>query len=63
MPSTPIPKVSQPFERALAGIGVTSLEQVAEHTRAELAALHGVGAKGMRMLDEALSANHLTYRD
>ena len=63
MPSTPIPKVSKPFERALAGIGVTSLEQAAEHTRAELAALHGVGAKGMRLLDEALSANNLTYRD
>jgi predicted flap endonuclease-1-like 5' DNA nuclease len=63
MSSTPIPKVSKPFERALAEIGVTSLEQVAKHTRAELSALHGVGPKGMRMLDEALSANHLTYRD
>jgi predicted flap endonuclease-1-like 5' DNA nuclease len=63
MSSTPIPKVSKPFERALTGIGVTSLEQVAEHSRAELAALHGVGAKGMRILDEALAAHDLTYRD
>ena len=63
MSSTPLPAVSKPFERALAGIGVTSLEQVAEHTRAQLAALHGVGAKGMRMLDEAMAANNLDYRD
>jgi hypothetical protein len=40
--------------RALLGAGLSTLEQVATRTEAELLALHGVGPKAVRILGEAL---------
>jgi len=48
------PKISAPATRALAGAGYTSLEQLAGVPRSELAALHGMGPKALRILEEAL---------
>ncbi|MTV24094.1 hypothetical protein FTX61_01465 [Nitriliruptoraceae bacterium ZYF776] len=42
--------------RELAHHGVTSLDRYAERSRAELLAIHGVGPKALRILDEALAA-------
>ena len=50
MPST----IGAPATRALAGVGCTTLEQLAGVPRAELAALHGVGPKALVLLDAAL---------
>ncbi|MEE6261545.1 hypothetical protein [Plantactinospora sonchi] len=55
--------IGGPATRALAGAGITSLAQVAELTGAELAALHGVGPKAVRILREALGATGRTLRD
>jgi predicted flap endonuclease-1-like 5' DNA nuclease len=51
-----LPKIGKPATRALAAVGITRLSQVARKSRAELAALHGVGPKALRILEEALAA-------
>ena len=59
---TAIPKISGPADDALTEVGITTLEQVAEHTEAELLALHGFGPKGIRLLRQALTENGLQFR-
>ncbi|MEZ5377631.1 MAG: hypothetical protein R2733_14090 [Acidimicrobiales bacterium] len=56
MGSTPLPKIGAPATRALASIGVTTLEQVAGRSEQELLALHGFGPRAVRILNEALAA-------
>lgn len=52
-----LPKaIGRPATQALAGAGITTLDQVAVLTEAELLAMHGVGPKAVRILGEALSA-------
>lgn len=48
--------IGRPATRALVSAGITTLAQVAERTEAELMALHGIGPKAIRILEEALSA-------
>lgn len=60
--ATALPFIGAPAARALEGIGVTKLEQLAHHTEKELLALHGVGPKALRILKEAMSANSLTFK-
>jgi hypothetical protein len=53
---TPLPRtIGAPATRALREVGVTSLEQVAARTAAELAAMHGVGPIAITRLREALA--------
>ena len=53
---TALPRtIGAPATRALRGVGVTTLEQVAGHSEAELAALHGVGPIAIARLREALA--------
>lgn len=58
--TTPLPSIGAPATRALEAQGVRRLEDVARWTRAELLALHGVGPKAVRLLEEALNAEGLT---
>ncbi|MGI5269126.1 hypothetical protein ACQEUU_08255 [Nonomuraea sp. CA-218870] len=52
-----LPKaIGRPATRALVGAGITTLDQVARLSDAELGALHGVGPKAVRILREALDA-------
>lgn len=46
--------LSQPALRALAGAGYTRLAQLSRIREADLAKLHGMGPKGVRILREAL---------
>jgi hypothetical protein len=46
--------VSAPATRALRAAGLTTLEQVATRSTAELAAMHGVGPIAIARLQEAL---------
>ncbi|MFG1941875.1 hypothetical protein [Nonomuraea sp. NPDC048826] len=51
-----LPKaIGRPATRALANAGITTLDQVAHLSDAELAALHGVGPKAVRILRETLA--------
>jgi len=46
--------VSQPAIRALASAGYTRLEQLGKARERDLATLHGMGPKALRILGEAL---------
>ena len=48
--------------RELAGHGIASLTQVAEHSTKELLAIHGVGPKAIRILGEALGSKGLDFK-
>ncbi|UOR02321.1 DUF1801 domain-containing protein [Leucobacter allii] len=48
-----LPSIGAPATRALVGIGVTRLSQLAGRTERELLALHGFGPKALRILREA----------
>jgi len=58
---TPLPKVGAPASRALTAAGITSLEDLAGHSAASVAALHGVGPFALGRLREALAAAGLAY--
>ncbi|MGN6032442.1 MAG: hypothetical protein ACTHQE_12350 [Thermomicrobiales bacterium] len=55
--------IGAPARRALAAIGVTTLEQLPAQTAAELLALHGVGPKAIRLLGDQLAERGLAFRD
>jgi predicted flap endonuclease-1-like 5' DNA nuclease len=50
-----LPSIGRPARRALDGLGVTTLDQVARMSERELLAVHGVGPKAVRILSEALA--------
>ena len=56
---TALPRIGAPATRALASIGITSLEDVAGRSTDELLALHGFGPRAIRILTEALAAEGL----
>lgn len=56
------PAIGRPATRALAGAGLSSLEDVARHTESELLAMHGVGPKAIRILGEALGDRGMAFR-
>lgn len=58
--STDLPAIGRPATRALAAAGITSLDQVATRSEAELLALHGVGPRAVRILVESLTARGQT---
>ena len=60
---TPLPKTSAPATRALASIGVTTLEGLTKHTEQELLALHGMGPKAMRILKAVIQEHGLSLKD
>ncbi|MBK8445178.1 MAG: DNA-binding protein [Micropruina sp.] len=59
--STPLPAIGRPAVRGLASIGVVTLEQVIEHSEAELLALHGVGPRAVRLLADELARRGWTW--
>ena len=54
--------LSGPALRALAVAGVRSLDDLAAWSESELLALHGMGAKGVRTLGDALRASGRAFR-
>lgn len=55
-----LPKTSAPATRALNDAGYTRLRQLDGVPRAELARLHGMGPKALRILQAALEEHGLT---
>lgn len=49
--------------RELAAHGITRYEQLTEMTEKDLLAIHGVGAKAIRILGEGLRARGLSFKD
>jgi hypothetical protein len=58
-PLDELPRIGAPATRALALAGYTGLGQLVDVPRATLAALHGVGPKALRVLEEALAEHGL----
>jgi len=58
-PLDELPRIGAPATRALHGAGYTGLGQLDGVPRAELAALHGMGPKALRILEEALAEHGL----
>jgi len=48
--------LSGPALRALAHAGIRSMAQLAQRSEQEVATLHGMGPKGIRVLKQALAA-------
>ncbi len=49
--------------RAFGPHGITRYEQLTEMTEKDLLAIHGVGAKAIRILGEGLRARGLSFKD
>jgi predicted flap endonuclease-1-like 5' DNA nuclease len=62
MVDSDLPRIGAPASRSLASIGVTHINQLAEHSRTELLGLHGVGPRALRIIDEALAERGLSMR-
>jgi hypothetical protein len=54
-----LPKIGAPATRALNAAGYTALRQLAGVPRAELAKLHGIGPKALRIIEAALETHNL----
>ncbi len=62
MVDTPLPKTSQPAQRALEAVGVYTLEDLSGWTERNVLALHGMGPKAIRILREAMAERGLAFR-
>lgn len=61
-PQSDFPNIGAPATRALTHAGYTTLKQLTKVSEAELAQLHGVGPKAVRILKETLKANGLSFK-
>ncbi len=59
---TGFPKLAAPARRALSAAGYTRLDQLAQVSEAELMQLHGMGAKAIAALRDALDERSLSFR-
>ncbi|WP_082569538.1 MGMT family protein [Knoellia sp. Soil729] len=59
---TPLPTTSAPAARALASASITTLEELSEWRRADVAGLHGMGPEALGVLDSALRDAGLGWR-
>ena len=57
----PLPNIGAPARRALEGAAVYSLNDLVDHTEREIAGLHGMGPKGIRILKTALAEHGLEF--
>ena len=60
---TPLPRIGAPATRALRGVGVTTVEEVAAWSAARRAAIHGVGPVAVDRLRDALAERGLAFAD
>jgi len=54
--------LSNPARRALIGVGITELQHLINFKLSEIKKLHGMGPKGIKILEEALEKQNLTYK-
>jgi len=55
-------EIGKTAARELSLHGITSLQKVANHSKKELLAIHGVGPKAITILGGALAAKGLEYK-
>ncbi|WP_110240290.1 helix-hairpin-helix domain-containing protein [Nocardioides gilvus] len=59
-PLAELPPIGAPATRGLAAAGYTSLQELADVPREELAALHGVGPRALGIVQTALEEHGLS---
>lgn len=57
------PSIGQPALRAFREAGIARLEDCARWTERDLAALHGVGPRAVRLVGAALAEQGLAFRE
>lgn len=62
-PAIALPHVSGPANAALDVAGIGSLNELTAHTEKQIANLHGMGPKGIRILKAALAEHGLAFAD
>ena len=60
--SNAFPKIGAPATRALEAAGYTNMKQLTKVTEAELGQLHGMGPKALRILQETLQTQGLSFK-
>jgi hypothetical protein len=60
---TPLPKIGAPAMRALASIGVTTVEGLAAYAEKDVLALHGFGPRAIRILTPVMADLGVRFRD
>lgn len=55
--------LAAPAQRALAGAGITRLEDLSKISESELKKLHGIGPNAVNLLRQAMSEKGLRFRD
>ena len=62
-PSTPLPldRLAAPARRALAGAGISTLQQLATKTERDIATLHGIGPNALAVLKRELTSSGLSF--
>jgi len=60
---TPLPNIGAPATRALTGAGYRSLQDLDGVSRGSLLALHGVGPRAIRILEEAMGQRALSLSE
>lgn len=63
LPKTELPKIGAPATRALASAGISTLEDLSQHTEAEILALHGMGPKALGILRGAMQERGLQFKE
>ncbi len=56
-------RLANPAKRALAGAGISNVEQLSRATEAEIKKLHGIGPNALKQLRAALEAEGLAFTD
>ena len=55
-------KLAKPAQRAIQGAGITTLELLSQCSQEEIMALHGIGKNAMRLIQETLAENGLSFK-
>lgn len=58
-----LPPIGRPANGALLAAGITTLAQIATHSRRELLAMHGVGPKAVKILEATLADRGLGFAE
>ncbi|MEN0054070.1 MAG: hypothetical protein AAGC65_10390 [Mucilaginibacter sp.] len=57
----PFDKLGKPAQRALAGAGIKTLEDLSKLTQAEFMHLHGIGNKTLKILNVIMEEQRLSF--
>lgn len=59
--NNPFDKLARPAQRALAGAGIKTLEQLAELTETQFMLLHGIGKNALYTILSAMAEKNISF--